>query len=85
VFGGGDFFAGESSSGVVTPIDPAEEGDAEPADELAGGDDFFGGANDGVGAGNGGDDGGGLTPEQLAELDAINAETADAIIDNIDG
>jgi hypothetical protein len=88
-FGGDDFFGGERGTGEVIPIEEGEAG----ADDIAGGDDFFGGEIDGGagngGAGNGGagNDGGGdggfLTPEEIAELAAIEAETADAIIDNI--
>ena len=83
VFGGDDFFGGEASSGEVIPID-SETGAEDAPEEIVGGDDFFG-IDPAPSDSGDGDGGGGLTPEQLAELAAINDETADAIIDNLDG
>ena len=67
----------------MIPID-SETGAEDAPEEIVGGDDFFGIDPAPSDSGDGGG-GGGLTPEQLAELAAINDETADAIIDNLDG
>jgi hypothetical protein len=78
--GSEDFF-GEPVQGDRTPLDPAEEGDAPAAaDDLVGGTDFF----DTTAPESGTDDGtGGLTPEEIAELNDIVNEANNAVIDNI--
>jgi hypothetical protein len=78
--GGDDFFGGEASSGEVIPIDPPDEADEDVLDQTVGGDDFFSVTVPEPTPTK--DDG--LTPEQLAELAAIDAEAASAIIDNFD-